>query len=157
MWNHIRKNFQVKYGQRDSIISPKTFSFESSEKLLDLCLADRILYFWLVMEFIHKFIIEIHVLQCLFVRGSNKKQRTGRIISNFKKGQTFRLLWQISALGDNLTMWLAFSHPPPPPKKGLPLPFTLTKKITYLDTQLKGDLTDLFWKLRGYSLFHQTE
>ena len=31
---------------------------------------------------IHKFIIELHVLQCLFVRGSNKKQRRGRIISS---------------------------------------------------------------------------
>ena len=36
-----------------------------------------------VLESIHKFIIELHVLQCLFVRGSNKKQRRGRIISNF--------------------------------------------------------------------------
>ena len=53
-------------------------------------LADsRILYFWQVLEFIHKFIIELHVLQCLFVRGSNKKQRSSRIIWNFTKGETF--------------------------------------------------------------------
>ena len=31
-----------------------------------------------------------------------------------------------------------------PSKNGLPLPFTLAKKRTYLDTQLKGELTDLF-------------
>ena len=36
-----------------------------------------------VLEYIHKFIIELHVLQYLFVRESNKKQRTGRNISNF--------------------------------------------------------------------------
>ena len=41
------------------------------------------------MESIHKFIVELHVLQCFFVRGSNKKQRRGRIISNFTKGETF--------------------------------------------------------------------
>ena len=29
LWNHFMKNFQVKHGQYDSIILPKTFSFES--------------------------------------------------------------------------------------------------------------------------------
>ena len=51
---------------------------------LNLGLADsRILHFWQVLESLHKFIIELHALQCLFVRGSNKKQSRGRIISNF--------------------------------------------------------------------------
>ena len=49
------------------------------------------------MESIHKFIIELHVLQCLFVRGPDKKQWRGRIISNFTKGET-------SAVGDNLSV-----------------------------------------------------
>ena len=40
LWINIMKNFQVKYGRCQSIISPKTFSFESSEELLDLCLVD---------------------------------------------------------------------------------------------------------------------
>ena len=63
---------------------PKIFAFEGSKLLLDLCLADsRILYFWYVLKFIHKFIIELHALQCLFVGGSNKKQRRGKIISIF--------------------------------------------------------------------------
>ena len=58
--------------------------------MLDLCLADnRDLYFWKVLEFIQNFIIDLHVLQCLFASGSNKKQRRGRIISNFTKEQTF--------------------------------------------------------------------
>ena len=70
--------------------SPKTFSFEGSKQLLDLCLADsRILYFSYVLESINNFIIELHVLQCLFVRGSNKKQRRGRIFSYFRKGEIF--------------------------------------------------------------------
>ena len=107
--------------------------------MLDLCLADsRVLYFWYVLESIHKFITELYGLQYLFVRGSNKKQRRGRIISNFTKGKTFYLLWQPSVLGGNLTMDAAFS---------------LGKKIIYLDTELKAELTDLFWKWPGCSLF----
>ena len=31
LWNHIMKKFQVKHGQCDSIIFPKTFSLESSK------------------------------------------------------------------------------------------------------------------------------
>ena len=47
LWNYITKNFQVKHGQSDSIIFPKTFSFQTSKSLLDICLVDsRILYFW---------------------------------------------------------------------------------------------------------------
>ena len=90
LWNHM-KNFQVKPGQCDSIIFPKTFSFESSKELLDLCFPDNmILYFWQVLESIHKFITtELHALQCLFVRGSNKQQRRGRIVSNFTKVHFF--------------------------------------------------------------------
>ena len=89
LWNHIMKNFQVNHGQCTSIILPEKFSFEGPKKLLDLCFADnRILYFWQVLESIHKFIIELHVLQCLFVRWSNKKERRGRIISNSTKGET---------------------------------------------------------------------
>ena len=61
--------------------------------MLDLCLADSmILYFWQVLKSlksVHKFIIEFHVLQCLYVGGSSKKQRRVRIISNFRKGETF--------------------------------------------------------------------
>ena len=61
--------------------------------MLYLCLANsRVLYFWYVLESTHKFIIEMHVLQCLFAGRSNKKQRRGRIISNFTKGETFSSL-----------------------------------------------------------------
>ena len=31
LWNHIMENFQVKYGQYDSIIFLKNFSLESSK------------------------------------------------------------------------------------------------------------------------------
>ena len=89
LWNHIMKNFQVKHGQCDKVIFSKTFSFESSNWLIDLWLAEsRILYFWQVLESIHKFIIELHALQCLFARRSNKKQRRGSISSNFTE-ETF--------------------------------------------------------------------
>ena len=81
---------------------------------------------------IHKFIIELHVLQCLFVRGSNKKQRRGRIISNF-----ISYLYQPS---DNIAMWSPFLHPS---KKGLSFPFSLGKKRIYLETQLKGEF--IYW------------
>ena len=54
------------------------------QNIIKHCLADsRLIYFWQVLEYIHKFIIELYVLQCLFVRGSNKKQRRGRFSSNF--------------------------------------------------------------------------
>ena len=73
--------------------SPKAFSFESSQKLLDICLAgSRILYFWYVLESTHKFTIELHSLQCFFLRRSNRKQRRDRIISNLSKGETFSSL-----------------------------------------------------------------
>ena len=39
-----------------------------------------------------------------------------------------------------------------PSRKGLPLPFTLDKKETYLDTPLKEEVTNLFGKLPGYGI-----
>ena len=88
------KNFQVKHGQCDSILFLKTFSLENPKKLLlNLFIADsRILYFWQVLESTLNIIIEFHVLYYLFVKGSNKKQRRGGIISNFTKGETFSSL-----------------------------------------------------------------
>ena len=74
------------------------------------------------------------VLNC---KGSNKK-RKGRIISKFKCS------WGWS---HNVAPSLA------PSKKGLSLLFSLGKKRIYLDTQLKGEFTNLFWKLLGCSLF----
>ena len=76
-----------------------------------------------VVESIHKFIIELHVLQCLFVWRSDKKQWRGRIISNFTKGET-------SALGDNLTMWSPFLHPPSKESLFFPLQFGQEENIS---------------------------
>ena len=150
MWNHIVKNFQVKHGQCDSTISHETYAFEGSKLLLDLCLADsRTFYFWCDPESTNKFIIELHALQCLFVSGSNKKQIRGKIISNFTRRDFFIsydnqvLLGVISQCGPVLG----------PSKKNLPLLFSLAKKRIYLDTQLKAELTNLFWKLPGCSVF----
>ena len=148
LWNHMKK-FHVKHGQCDSIIFLKTFSLESSKWLIsNLGLAgSRILYFWQDLKSIHKFIIELHALQCLFVRRSSKKQRRGRIISNFIKGETF------SSLISNQVIILQCG----PPSCTLPKKISLGKKRTYLETQLKGKFTDLFWKLPGCSLFPQAE
>ena len=111
--------------------------------MLGLCLADsRNLYLWYVLESIHKCIIELHVLQCLFVRGSNKNKREAELFQITQRGKPFHLLWQRSALGSNRTMWPLFLARF---KKGLVLPFSLAKKIIYLDTQLKAELTSLFW------------
>ena len=38
-------------------------------------------------------------------------------------------------------------------KKGLLSPFSFARNKIYLDTDLKEELTNLFWKLTGYSLF----
>ena len=73
----------------------KTRAFEGSKLLLDLCLVTVGLFTFDVLKYIHKFIIELHALQCLFVKGSNKKQRRGTIITNFTKGETFSSLMTI--------------------------------------------------------------
>ena len=114
--------------------------------MLDLCLANsRILYFWYALESIHKLVIELHVLQCLFVKGSIEKQRNGRIISHVTKKTLFHLLWQPSALRGNLIMWLPFLHPLK--KVFLSLSIWPKRQYRYLDNQLKAEFTDLFWKL----------
>ena len=72
--------------------SPKAFAFEGSKLLLDLCLADsKIIYFWYVLKYIHKLIIELHAVQYLLLRWY-KKQRRVSVISNFTEGETFSSL-----------------------------------------------------------------
>ena len=92
---------------------PKTFAFEGSKLLLDISLGDsRILYFWYVLKSIQKI---YHRTPCLFVKGSNEKQRRGRIISNFTKGETF------SSLNDNQVLLGVIScgpHSCTPQKRG---------------------------------------
>ena len=51
-------------------------------------------------------------------------------------------------------MWSPFLDPS---KNSLSFPFSLGKKRVYLETQLKGEFTDLFWKLPGCTLFPQAE
>ena len=112
--------------------------------------------FWQVLKSISKFIMELHPLQCLFLRESNKKQRRDKIISNFIKVDTFHLLWQLSAPGGNFTIW----SPSCTLLKRFSSPSSLffwTRKRTYLDNQLERELTDLSLKLPGCSLFPQTE
>ena len=54
-----------------------------------------------------------------------------------QKERIFHVLYQPSY---NLAMWSPFLYPS---KKGLCFPFSLGKRI-YLETQLKGEYTDLF-------------
>ena len=108
--------FQVNYGQCDSIIFPKTFSFT----FLYLCLADiRILYIHQILESSQKIIIKLYVLQSLFVRGFNIKQRRGGIISIFTKGNQV-LLGVISQFAT-----FPFLHTP---KKDFPSPSVWTRR-----------------------------
>ena len=81
--------------------------------MLDFCLADSmILYFWYVLESIHKFIIELHALQGLPVRRCNKKQRRCSITSNFTKGDIFSSIMTTKCSWGYLTMWILFLDPP---------------------------------------------
>ena len=78
-------------------------------------------------------------MQCLFGRRFNKKGR----VELFQISQKERLFISY----DNQTLLGLILQCGPllaPSKKGLPLPFILAKKRTYLGTQLKGELTDLF-------------
>ena len=88
-----------------ALYSPKHFLLKALSNLLDLCLADsRILYF-LTGPGIYPQIYRIApCLHCLFVRGSNKQQRRVRLFEISQMDRLFNLLWQPSALGDNLTM-----------------------------------------------------
>ena len=131
---------------------PKTFSFESSKYLLGLCFADsRIVYFWQALESIHKFIIEMYVLQGLFIRTSKKNKGGVEIFQISQKEILFNLLWLTNALGVILQYGLLLKSS----KKGLSLLFSLVLKIIYLNTQLKGELNDLLWKLPGCFHFPQ--
>ena len=58
-----------------------------------------------------------------------------------QKERIFHVLYQPSY---NLAMWSPFTSLLHPSKKGLSFPFSLGKKKIYLETQLKGEFTDLF-------------
>ena len=55
-----------------------------------------------------------------------------------QKERIFHVLYQPSY---NLAMWSPFLYPS---KKGLCFPVSLGKRRIYLETQLKGEYTDLF-------------
>ena len=73
-------------------------------------------------------------------QGLIKNKGGVRIVSNFTKGETFSYLMATKySWGESHNAVLPLA----PLKKSLPLPFSFGKKRTYLDTQLKGELTDL--------------
>ena len=72
---------------------PKTFAFEGSKLLVDICFADsKILYFWYIPKSIHKFIIELHALQCLVGRWSYKNKEGVGLFQILQKERLFHLL-----------------------------------------------------------------
>ena len=149
LWNYIMKNFHEKHCQCDSIIFLKIYSLGSSRQLLSNFCFDggKMLYFWKFLEFIHKFILELDVLQFFFVRGLMKNKGAVGLFQISQK-ETFSSL--ISTKHSVATILALF--------RKMPLfPFSLDKKIIYLGTQLKGEFTDLFWKLPGSPLFLQAE
>ena len=102
------KKFRVKHGQCGSVIFPKTLSFESSKYLIA---GSRILYFWQVLESIHKFIIELNALQCLFVWDLIKnKERVGLFQISLK--ERLFISYDNQVLLGYLIMWPTFLHPP---------------------------------------------
>ena len=42
-----------------------------------------------------------------------------------------------------------------PSRKGTSFPFSLAKKVIYLDTQMEGEFTDLFWNYQGVPCYHR--
>ena len=64
----------------------------------------------------------------------------------------------MTTIGLMTTSWGQSHNAPPlllaPSKKDLPLLFSLAKKRIYLDTQLKGELTDLFLRYQGVPYSH---
>ena len=128
LWNHIKKNFQVKHDQCDSIIFFNRFSLEISQNSMS-CSA----YLW---------------------RGLIKNKGWVVLFQISQKEILFHVSYQPS---HNLAMWSPIASLLHPSKKGLSFPFSLDKRRIYLETQLKGEFTDLFWKLPGCSLFPQAE
>ena len=109
------KNLQGRHGQCGSILFHETFSLGKSNLLLDLPLGDnRVLLTG--PESIHKVVREMHALLHVLVRASNKQQRRSRIISNFKKGETFFIFYKTKR------SW-GYSHDAAPPS------FTLQKRL----------------------------
>ena len=94
-----------------------------------------------ILESIYKFIIELLVLQCLFVKGRVKNKGGAGLFQISQKERHFHVLYQPSY---NLAMWSPLVSLLHPSKKGLSFPFSLDKERIYLKIQLIGEFTDLF-------------
>ena len=102
--------------------------------------------------YIHKFIMQLHVLQCLCVRGLIKKQRMGSAISNFTKGETFHILY------DNRVLLRIISQCGPPsctlPKKAF-LSLSVWVRREYIwKLNLKENLLICFENCQGVPCSH---
>ena len=107
---------------------------------------------WQVLESIHKFIIELHIQQCLFVRGPIKNKGGVVLFHILQKERLFHLLWQTSALEDNLTMWSSFFHPP---KKAFLSPSVWPRREYIWTFNWKDNLLIFFENCLGVSCSHR--
>ena len=78
------KNIQVKHGLCDSIIYLKHFLLKALTNYQTFAFLTAGFFTFARSWNLSK----LHVLQCLFVNGSNKKQKRCRIILRFTKGET---------------------------------------------------------------------
>ena len=144
----------LKHGQCNSTKFPQNIFFWKLQVIirpLPYWQQDSLL-FSQVLESIHKFIIELHVLQRLYVRGFNKKQRRGRIISNFTKGKTFSSLMTPKYSWNNLTMWSPFLHPP---KKAFLSPSVWPRREYIWTLNWKESLLICFENCQGVPCSHR--
>ena len=98
----------------------------------------RILYFWQVLESIQKFIIQLHALQCLFVRGSNKQQRSGRIIFKFHKRTDFFVFYDNQVLLGVISQCAPLPSPPLQKRPSSPLQFGHEENIPGYSTERRA-------------------
>ena len=131
--------------------SPKRFFLETLSNYWTFPLVTTGIL-WQVLYSMHKFIIELHVLQYLFVNEPNKQQRSVGIISNFTKRETFFISYNNQLLFGVMSQYSPLLAPS---KNVLPLHFSLVKKEIYWDTHMKDKITDLFWKLPGVPYCHR--
>ena len=106
---HILKNFPCKvWSMWQHHIPLKHYLLKTLSNCQTFALLTVGFFTFNVLEFIHKLIIELHALQCLFVRRYNKKKKGGGEAGLFQISQKERLfhhLWQPRSLGKNLIMW----------------------------------------------------
>ena len=109
LWDHIMKNIQVNHGPCDTIIIRKLWVIIRPLPCWQqdsLLLAD----FGIYAQVYHRTVCPAVLM--FKVRGPIKNKGGVGLFQTLQQERLFHLLWQSSALGDNLTMWSPFLHLP---------------------------------------------